>query len=171
MLLITILAIFGMAGLVYFLHNQNEKQHQNVPDLAQVGKAVVRFGKKFPIPATSSEDDVEKQLAKYLQIHFKQVRRQFPVGDFSQRERIDIDIADGTIGIEIKLAELLRKTNERNRLLGQVDTYQARRYGKHRLWVVIVGEKGWTETPIGVEMKQILHSKGAGLIHLTFNAS
>lgn len=168
MLLTTFLTFFGAAGLAYYLYNQTEKNEQ-IPDLAKVRKAVERFGKRFRLPAEASEEELEKQLAKYLQIHFRQVRRQFPVGDHSQRERIDIDIADGTFGIEIKLAYLLKKTNERNRLLGQIDTYQTRRYGKHRLLVVIAGETGWDKTPIGIEIQQILAGKGAGFIFLDIN--
>lgn len=165
MLLIIVFCLFGAAGLAFYLVNQTDKMQQ-IPDLAKVRKAVERFGKKFRIKPEWSEEDIEKQLTKYLQIHFRQVRRQFPVGEFSQRERIDIDIADGTFGIEIKLTTLLSKTNERNRLFGQIDTYQTRRYGRHRLLVVIVGEEGWEKSPLGVEMKQILHNKGAGLIFL-----
>jgi hypothetical protein len=160
-----ILCLFGATSLGYYLYNQMDKQHEK-PDIQKIRKAILRFGQKFRLQADGSEEDVEKQLAKYLQIHFRQVRRQFPVGEFSQRERIDIDIADGTFGIEIKLASLLKKTNERNRVFGQIDTYQSRRYGKHRLLVVIVGEAGWDKSPIGIEMKQILQSKGAGLVFL-----
>jgi hypothetical protein len=132
MLLIIVFCLFGAASLAFYLVNQTDKMQQ-IPDLAKVRRAIERFGEKFRIKPEWSEEDIEKQLAKYLQIHFRQVRRQFPVGEFSQRERIDIDIADGTFGIEIKLTTLLSKTNERNRLFGQIDTYQTRRYGRHRL--------------------------------------
>ncbi len=168
MLLISILTIFGATGLAYYLHNQTEK-HEQIPSLEKVVKVVERFGKRNNLPAEWSEDDLEKFLLKHLQIHFRQVRRQFPVGEAGQRERIDIDIGNGGFGIEIKLTHLLKKTNERNRLLGQIDTYQSRRYTKNRLLVVIAGEAGWESTPIGIEVKQILAGKGAGFVFLTMN--
>jgi|GEM_PF-3368834 len=165
MLITSLLILFGAAGMAYFFHNQHDKYAQ-IPDLAKVSKTVKRFGQRVPLLPTWSEEELEKQLAKYLQIHFRQVRRQFPIGDLSQRERIDLDIANGAFGIELKLTHLLHKTNERNRLFGQIDTYQARRYGKQRLLVVIVGERDWQQTPIAIELKQIIVGKGAGFVFL-----
>jgi hypothetical protein len=102
-------------------------------------------------------------------LYFKEVSRQYTLSISNGRgakERVDIDVGNGRFGIEIKLARLLKKSNERNRLLGQIDLYQTRRYAPENLLVLIVGESSTAEADYMIELRRIIENKGANFMYL-----
>ncbi|MCS6820776.1 MAG: hypothetical protein NZ551_02805 [Microscillaceae bacterium] len=89
----------------------------------------------------ATEQAIEQYIAQKLARYFSPVHTQYKfVPGKYRRERIDIDLGEGKIGIEVKLAKLLKKSNERNRLLGQIDFYLQTHYTINTLLVVIVGQ-------------------------------
>jgi hypothetical protein len=120
--------------------------------------------------AQAKEADLEPILHKYVdRLYPGQVQRQVPVVNEQQgtrRERIDLDIANGKIGIEIKLAKSLRATNERNRLIGQIQLYTLRRYQQQNLIVLIVGEAHEAQLPAIQELKALIEKDGNKFLFL-----
>ena len=165
MFIIYLLMMFG-AGIAFIFLKKEQDKVRKIPDLKSVKNAISRFETRFNLSITLSEDEIENSLAKFLRIHFAGVRRQFPIASEAHRDRIDIDLGNGQFGIEIKLASLLKKSNERNRLLGQIDTYQTRKYGKYNLLVLIAGEKNWIKSNNAQEIKKMIENKNIGFYYL-----
>ena len=111
----------------------------------------------------TSEKNVEKIISNQLEVPYKdQIHQQYGIGGFLHL-KIDIDIADGQVGIELKLAKELNSTNI-ERLLGQVLYYSKRKY-KTNLIVLIVGtEKEYDQTIR--ELKSIILEQGVKFYYL-----
>jgi hypothetical protein len=73
--------------------------------------------------------------------------------------KIDIDLGNGRVGVEVKLAESLLKAAEAHRLIGQAVYYQKRRY-QDNLIVAVVGRSGDLEAPMLKELGSFLESIG-----------
>lgn len=105
-----------------------EKNGGKIPNDYVKFNDVVLFIKNFkPTPDKSiktgfSEKSIEEQLFKSLKTSFVEVARQYKIKSL-EKVTIDIDVADGKAGIEIKMARELKKTNEYNRAIGQLHTY------------------------------------------------
>lgn len=89
----------------------------------------------------TNEKNVEKVIFEQLKILVKpqNVHTQYSVGGFLPL-KIDIDLYDGSVGIELKLAKELGQAINAERLLGQIIYYSKRKY-KENLIVLIVGGK------------------------------
>ena len=85
-----------------------------------------------------TEKSIENQLAKYLKQKFLEVKQQHGVEDVSARS-IDIDVADGTAGIELKDAKKVVKLAEMDRMRTQLMVYQEKRY-QDNLILLVVGD-------------------------------
>lgn len=154
------------AGTAFYLKSLHEKR-KRIPTLKNVVRAIEFIVEKEPIQADYLEADVENFLAKNLQYFFDQVHTQVSVASSQRkRERVDIDIGQGTLGIEIKLAKLLTRANERNRLLGQLDLYQERKYNKNNLLLLLVGIEKYKQNEAIQELEKILQRKGIPLLYL-----
>ncbi len=142
----------------YLLTWYSMRQYQ--PTVANVIKYLRRIPAQRYITDDWSESEVEQFFAKQLKKKFAKVATQSLIGGTQYaRERIDIDLNNGRLGIEIKLAGMLRKSNERNRLLGQIDLYLARKYSPNALLVLIVGSKKSLAHDHIKEIQQIIEYK------------
>lgn len=131
-------------------------------------RSLQKIGRSFPIPAHYNENDVEAHLAHHLSRYFSPVNRQYQIkGNLPKsKEKVDIDIGEGRIGIEIKMARLIRKSNERNRFLGQLELYQERLYRAQDLIAVLVGVNQDKQDPRILEIQKILNNKGVVVLYL-----
>jgi hypothetical protein len=85
----------------------------------------------------TDEKNIQKVVSDYLDKHFtNKVHREYNVGGFLGL-KIDIDINDGKVGVEIKILKNLNSSSY-ERLLGQVIYYKKRKYDE-RLIILIVG--------------------------------
>jgi hypothetical protein len=111
----------------------------------------------------TSEKNVESVIAKQLEVLYKdQIHTQYGIGGFLHL-KIDIDIADGQVGIELKLCSEMNSSNI-ERLLGQVLYYSKRKY-KSNLIVVVVGtEKEYDQTIR--ELKSIIEEQGVKFFYM-----
>lgn len=116
------------------------------------------------------EADAEWFVASALADHFRSVRTQQPVpGHFGHR--IDIDIQNGSFGVEIKLASaIVDNSSEAYRLLGQALYYNRRRYAR-RLLVLIVGPRVLERHPIVIEVIDLLGVIGVAGTYLRVHTS
>ena len=85
----------------------------------------------------TNEDNIQKVVSDYLDKHFpNKIHREYSVGGFLGL-KIDIDINDGKVGVEIKILKSLN-SSQYERLLGQAIYYKKRKYDEN-LIILIVG--------------------------------
>jgi hypothetical protein len=112
----------------------------------------------------TDEKKVEKVIFDQLDILYKdKVHRQYNIQGYLGL-KIDIDIADGQVGIELKLANQLNTTSI-ERLLGQVLYYSKRNY-KENLIVIVVGHEKEYDNRLK-ELKNIIEEQKVKFFYLT----
>jgi hypothetical protein len=98
----------------------------------------------------TSEKKVEDYICSELNKATGKAHSQYNIGGYLGL-RVDIDLGDGQVGIELKLAKELSAANNIERLFGQVIYYSKRVY-KDKLIVVVVGtDKEYTQVVKEVE--------------------
>ena len=106
-----------------------------------------------------SEKDAESDIRDNLSLCFRDVVPQYNLGGYLGL-KVDLDINDGSFGIEVKLTEsFFRNTSEIFRVFGQAVYYTKKRYG-NRFIVAIVGTTNDLEEPIFREAASFLNSIG-----------
>jgi len=112
----------------------------------------------------TDEKKVEKIIFDQLDILYKdKVHRQYNIQGFLGL-KCDLDIGDGQVGIELKLANQLSTTNI-ERLLGQVLYYSKRTY-KDNLIVIVVGLEKEYDQKVR-ELKNIIEEQKVKFYYLT----
>lgn len=94
----------------------------------------LKLGKK----GSFSEKDVHDELEEYLKKIFYSVTREHAI-EGKNIKRIDFDIGNGKVGIEIKLADSILKEGENDRLIGQIHKYATRKYTANNLIIALAG--------------------------------
>jgi len=110
----------------------------------------------------TTERNVENIIAKGLDIAFGKVHQQYSIGGFLAL-KVDIDIGDGQVGIEIKLAKDLTTTNT-ERLFGQVLYYSKRTYKKNLIVLIVGTEKEYNQ--VMKEVESIIKEQGISFYYL-----
>ena len=106
-----------------------------------------------------TEKTVENLFVKELRLEFEGVHQQYNVGGYLGLKS-DIDIGNGDVGIELKLASSLNRSAANiQRLFGQAIYYQKRLY-ENDLIVVIVGTSKYKDEPFMVEIMEFLEDLG-----------
>jgi hypothetical protein len=165
-MLLNLIVFVATATATFYLKRYYEKI-KRLPTPTNVMRELRKIEPFLQITQNSNESEVETQLATKLIKFFPTVSTQYQIGGSKNaRERVDIDVGNGQVGIEIKLARLLKKSNERNRLLGQIDLYRERKYKNKNLLVLIVGEKKEEKEENIIELKKILADKGVSWLYL-----
>lgn len=156
----TYLTLFlAVAAAVYYALDSYSR-YQRIPTTINVIKYLQNKQHQLRLSPESSESEAESRIARILQYKFKGVQTQTLIGGKRYaRERIDIDLEEGKLGIEIKLAEMLRKSNERNRLLGQIDLYLERKYSPKQLLILIIGNQEYEQSTNIQEIKRMIENK------------
>lgn len=105
----------------------------------------------------NNESDFEKFVGEQLQCIFGKdnIHRQYSIGGFLALKS-DIDIGDGLVGIELKIADNL-SASDMQRLIGQV-VYYKRRFYKSNLILFIASKM--TITPSIKELKNFIEELG-----------
>lgn len=112
----------------------------------------------------TDEKKVEKIIYEQLDVLYKdKVHRQYNIQGFLGL-KCDLDIGDGQVGIELKLANQLSTTTI-ERLLGQVLYYSKRTY-KENLIVIVVGLEKEYDQKLR-ELKNIIEEQNAKFFYLT----
>ncbi|MCX6141861.1 MAG: hypothetical protein NTZ35_01440 [Ignavibacteriales bacterium] len=110
------------------------------------------------------ETALEKELFFFFRDRFHTVQRQLYIGGSVKALRIDFDIADGKIGLELKLAESLLDSTEKQRLIGQMHDYTTKRYKPENFILVIAGELRLRSDPTISEIRNLVKARS----HLFF---
>ncbi len=86
-----------------------------------------------------TEKSIEMQLEKLFQEKFKYVVTQYGLEGI-QGQKIDFDIGEGKVGVEIKTAKSVFKASAQDRMMGQIQAYIKSRYNDDNLLLVIFCE-------------------------------
>ena len=109
----------------------------------------------------TSEKKVEDFICSELENAIGKAHSQYNIGGYLGL-RVDIDLGDGQVGIELKLAKELNTANI-ERLFGQVVYYSKRVY-KDKLIVVVVGtDKEYTQ--IVKEVEKFINELGVTFVY------
>ncbi|MBI4339151.1 MAG: hypothetical protein HY680_04280 [Chloroflexi bacterium] len=127
-------------------------------------RAVIQALRQYRVPRRKARDEKSAQddLAAYLGSHFLEVFSQYNLGGYFGL-RIDFDIGNGRLGIELKLAEALRGAAEAQRFIGQAVYYKQRRYGEN-LIVAVVGQEDTLSDPGVKETLSFLNELGISCV-------
>lgn len=110
----------------------------------------------------TSEKKVEDFICAELSNTIGRAHSQYNIGGYLGL-RVDIDLGDGQVGIELKLAKELSAANNIERLFGQVIYYSKRVY-KDKLIVVVVGsDKEYTQ--IVKEVEKFINELGVTFVY------
>ncbi len=121
---------------------------------------------RLPSRALRSEADVEEAVAEYLGRRFQAVCEQYSIGGMLGL-KIDVDIGDGQVGVELKLADsILGNTNEFHRLIGQAIYYDRRRY-RGNLVICVAGQHDDAEDPLLRDLFTLLESYNITCVYVT----
>lgn len=107
---------------------------------------VIEHLKKFVPKADSklkngyTEKTIENQLVKFMKKRFVEVTPQFGIEGRNARA-IDIDVANGVAGIELKDAKKVVKLAEFDRMQSQILDYKKKRYKDDNLFLLLIGER------------------------------
>ena len=105
-----------------------------------------------------TEKSIENQLAKYLKQRFVEVKQQYGIEGINARS-IDIDVANGVAGIELKDAKKVIKTAEMDRVKSQLIAYQEKRY-QDNLILAVVGNEEYENDACIIEIRNYCKKKG-----------
>lgn len=162
-----ILIFLSSAFIAYITLQYFQGQHK-IPHRKNVIKTIKSCEKYISKLQNISESKLEEILAYQLKKKFE-VNTQFSLGGLKgAREKVDIDLGNGRFGIELKLAKTLRKSNERNRLLGQIDLYIQRKYSSKNILVVIIGEAKYQQDAVILELQSIITQKNVGFYFMAY---
>lgn len=119
----------------------------------------------LPWRLVRTEAEAEQAIARSLKRHFVGVSTQYSVGGYLGY-RIDIDLGDGQVGVEVKLADAVRaSSSEAYRTLGQAFVYDRRKYGG-RVIVALVGPDSLRHEASLVEVSDLLRSVGVTVAYV-----
>lgn len=86
-----------------------------------------------------AESSFEESLYDYLALKYENVHRQVSIGGVKSL-KIDLDIGNGKVGIELKIADKVTRSAEKQRLIGQLHDYTEKKYRENNLIVAVTGE-------------------------------
>jgi hypothetical protein len=136
----TILAMRGPynIGLIDDKKDPEGKWIDEVTDVEKVLKEIETFSSS--VKSLTAEWDLETELHKHLKEKFHTVERQFYLGG-AKALKIDLDIGNGRIGVELKLASKLVDSAEKHRFIGQMLDYTSKRYKPENFILVVAGSR------------------------------
>lgn len=86
-----------------------------------------------------TEKDIQKQLDTYLKGIYQHVTREHGV-EAKNAKAIDLDIGNGKVGVEVKIARELFKSGTWDRAIGQIVKYTKKKYKDGNFILLVVGD-------------------------------
>lgn len=128
-------------------------------------KPVIRADRKNGF----TEKDIHDQLEAYLKNIFHSVTKEHAI-DGKNVKRIDFDLGNGMVGIEVKLAESVLKEGENDRLIGQMQKYISRKYNNKNFIIALAGFSTHTRNTIIHELKSDVEKGGGYFVFMKSDA-
>jgi len=118
----------------------------------------------IPRRKTQFEDEAQALIEAELKTRFELVRGQYSVGGYLG-QKIDLDIGNGKVGVELKLGSKLLGSSEAQRLIGQVTYYSKKRYGKN-LVVTVTGSRDELRDSLLSELRSFIEELDIACVFL-----
>lgn len=158
-LLYIVIGITGIAVIWYFLKNKSTEENNGKIASKYATFDDVKTCLEGFVPKTDpklkngyTEKSVENQLVKHLKKRFVEVTPQYGIEGPNARS-IDIDVANGVAGIELKDAKKVTKTAEMDRVKSQILAYQEKRY-QDCLILLVAGELEDMDDSLLIELRE-----------------
>lgn len=127
--------------------NKSIKEHGGkiITKYANVDDVIEHLKKFVPtadpkLKSGYTEKSIENQLVKFMKQRFVDVTPQYGIEGRNARV-IDIDVADGVAGIELKDAKNVVKAAETDRVCSQLQVYKKKRYKDDNLILLVIGDQ------------------------------
>lgn len=153
---IQIVVLLSVSAAITFYFLNRYDQSKRMPTARNVLQLMQKFHLSEKRYGKASEKQVEQWLATKLKYYYSEVETQLSLGG---REKIDLDIGGGKVGIELKLAKKLQSRNEVNRLIGQTTVYKSKKYDQNNLIILLVGNAKAYNHPHIQELKQVIEKE------------
>ena len=112
-----------------------------------------------------TEKDVQKDLFNYLKSKIENVTREYALEGITG-DKIDYDIGNGKIGLELKLAKSVYKAVGRNRALGQMVQYIKKKYKDGNFIIAVIGKAEEKDSSHHKELNKDVSSHKGHLIFI-----
>lgn len=106
----------------------------------------------------AKESELEKELYQFLKTRFHSVEKQVYIGGVKAL-KIDLEIAHGKIGIELKMADKLIDPLEKQRFIGQMHDYTTKRYDPGNFMLLVAGQHNYRNDIMIKEVRNYVQDK------------
>lgn len=161
-----------IAAIVYkFLYVKKDEEGRIKDSSVTVNRvleALDEFSYKMEkrLQAGYTEKSIQNQLKKHLQKTFVHIIDEYGV-EGANATKIDFDIGNGMVGLELKIAKSIFKTSNLHRLAGQMEDYIDNKYDEDNLIVAVFGEKSHTaERAMLKKVSDKVEEKGAEYVYI-----
>ncbi len=141
----SLFVILLIGGGIWYYYNNREKTDESgkILDRAVTVKQVLESLDEFKVRRKRdgyTESEVQYQLHQFLIQKYCTVKREKGIEGLNGT-KIDFDLGDGQVGIEVKLLHALIKSTGLQRLYGQMKDYHENKYDNDNLIILIFGYK------------------------------
>lgn len=155
-----VLAITRDSYSISLIEDDKDPQGKWIDEATNVDRVLIELKTFMASPATRQrEAAVEKELFAFFRDRFHSVQRQVYIGGGVKALKIDFDFANGRVGLELKLAESLLNSTEKQRLIGQMHDYTTKRYKPENFILVVAGVAPLRSDPTISEIRSLVKAK------------
>lgn len=168
---IMIAAIVLVAILYKTFVKQKDEEGRIMDSSVKIGNVIEAIEEFIPklnpnLKDGYTEKSIQNQLKRHLQDKYVNVVDEYGI-EGANATKIDFDIGNGQVGLELKLAKSLFKTSNLHRLVGQIEDYVSKKYDDENLIVAVYGEKHHSRERAMLEAIQTkIEEKGCEYIYL-----
>ncbi|MDP2884819.1 MAG: hypothetical protein Q8P51_07355 [Ignavibacteria bacterium] len=149
----------GYYGIT-LINDQKDPEGKWVNEVTNVKRVLIELESFSPSgDSYKKETALEKELFIFFQDRFHTVQRQVYIGGGVKALKIDFDFADGKVGLELKLAESLLDSTEKQRLIGQMHDYTSKRYKPENFILLVAGGARLRSDPTISEIRNLVKAK------------
>ena len=140
-----VLAIFCICVFIFFYKRKPDDEGR-LSDASVSVKTVLRMLEEFEVEKSEklksgyTEKLVQNQLRDFLRDRIQHVSDEYGIEGINAT-KIDLDIGNGKVGVELKLAKAVFKAAGQDRMVGQVNTFVKNKYDSDNLIVLIISEQ------------------------------
>lgn len=169
------LLLFAAMAFLFIVLAKNRQKSGNADGLMNDSDVTVSYVKelleKFKpnwhdhLKVGYTEKSIEKELKVFFQASIRHVTDQYVIEGAGNK--IDFDLGDGSVGVELKLASSVFKSTQQDRMVGQLHTYSEKKYTSDNLIVAVFCTKGqMQERLIKKQVLERLDSIGCEVLFL-----
>lgn len=168
---VVITAIIVFLMFLRIFKSSDKDKEGRIKDKAVNAKNVVNCLKNFTVEINPklkdgyTEKSIQNQLKKHLLQQYVHVVSEYVIEGINAT-KINFDIGNGQVGLELKIAKSVFKTANLQRLAGQIEDYQKYKYDSKNLIVAVFGEKIHTDDRVMLKrVKEKVEDKNVKFVY------